>query len=103
MEQQINYRKISIWVLIVLVFISVLVWFLHFYNTGAVIVTTDNPYNSITIIESSNGVAVNTSKKYSGNKKLSVKVRTGQYIISVQGNSAATTQTITVKQTELCL
>ncbi|HVV70951.1 MAG TPA: hypothetical protein VHI52_05545, partial [Verrucomicrobiae bacterium] len=95
-ERRLNIRRIIFFWLgaVVALLLFEILW--HYYHTGRVIITTDNKYNTITLsrIDASGHSIGKSTKAYS---KLSKTLDTGQYTVSVNGNSVATVQTFTLK------
>ncbi len=98
MDQLSIRRRIIIILLgaILLIFLIPVLW--RYYHTGTIIVTSDNSNNVITLTKTSEAnQPPDKVKNSTGRGKLSESVASGEYTISVSGNSVATTQTITLK------
>lgn len=78
----------------IIILIILLIWFINYWHTGTIIITSNDPNDSITLFEFSGNKNSSSPKTFKGRDKLVVKVHTGRYIASVQGNSVATTQYI---------
>lgn len=91
MESQMSSKKIVFWAGISVFMMFVLVWLWNYYHTGTIIITTDNPNNTITLSR------IDGSEISKANKKLSATVSTGEYKVYVKGNSVATVQNILLK------
>jgi hypothetical protein len=97
MESKYNIRRIIIFGLIIIgaVFILVLAW--HFLTTGKIIITTSNPNNIITLTKNDDSDKKKPAKAYTAHSQLSKTLAKGEYFVSVEGNSVATTQIVEVK------
>lgn len=97
MLAEINWRPILIKALGALALLIAFIWLINYLFYGTVIITTNNPNNTITLTQQRSSKASGNPKVLSAHKKLSAHVRPGQYVVSVTGNSVATTQIVNAK------
>jgi hypothetical protein len=98
MNTQPNIRKIALYGIGAILLVALLLYAWHYLHTGKIIITTDNPNNAISLTKLSDEDGKNAKpQSYKAHTKLSVTASTGQYIVSVEGNSIATTQIITLR------
>ena len=99
MDTRPSIKKVVLSGIGIILLLVLLSWFWHYLHTGKIIITTNNPYKTITLtkLDSKTGTGSSSSKTFTAQSKLSVDVSTGQYIASVEGGSQAATQVISLK------
>jgi hypothetical protein len=94
---QLNLKKLVLVFASIVVGIGLLSWLWDFYHSGKIIITTDNPNNTIVLTKVAKDGKADETKIFKAHEKLSVTVDVGSYSASVNGNSVATVQTLDLK------
>lgn len=100
MQSQPSVKRPAFLTLGGIIFIILIIWLWNYLHTGKVIITTNNPNDTISLTlfsaTNANNSSNNGSKPYANRGKLSVVARAGQYLAVVEGNSIATRQIVKV-------
>jgi hypothetical protein len=94
MEQRPPVRRIGFFIIGAVALIAFLFMLWNYFSTGKIIITTDNPNNTITLKKITEGDDKGQQSVLSAHNKLSIKTKTGRYIVLVEGNSVATSKQI---------
>jgi hypothetical protein len=94
-----NIKKLVLSVIGLMLLLVLVPWLWHYSHTGKIIITTNNPYRTISLVafDDKTGRGSTSSKTFKANGRLSVSLSSGKYFVSVEGSSQATTRVIRLK------